>query len=264
MAERTHAAARWTVDRRSGRPGPVRRRCLRPGLADLFWVGTGLRHLGGGGRGRIGYGLDSWLGTTPWLSFAGLAFGIVSAVLLGWRHHRRFVTERAGALGRVRQRHPARHRASRRTVYSALAWGSSCRWSAWCWASLSGWVGLCIGLGLGIVNFRLTQRSVAKIGASAATNKRRPLATNTLGRLGLMTIVALGLLFLSWDLGLGTMAGLAVFQFLLLVNVARSVLKAGPHGRPGRRSACWTTDDDDQAPATRVPEMAEPTKTVPR
>lgn len=32
--------------------------------------------------GGFGYLLDSWLGTTPWLTFAGLLFGIVSAVLL--------------------------------------------------------------------------------------------------------------------------------------------------------------------------------------
>jgi F0F1-type ATP synthase assembly protein I len=42
--------------------------------------------LGGG----IGYGLDGWLNTTPWLSFAGLAFGIVSAVLLVVAQMRKF------------------------------------------------------------------------------------------------------------------------------------------------------------------------------
>lgn len=32
--------------------------------------------------GGLGYLVDSWLGTTPWLTFAGLLFGIVSAILL--------------------------------------------------------------------------------------------------------------------------------------------------------------------------------------
>lgn len=32
--------------------------------------------------GGLGYLLDSWLHTAPWLTFGGLAFGIVSAVLL--------------------------------------------------------------------------------------------------------------------------------------------------------------------------------------
>jgi F0F1-type ATP synthase assembly protein I len=34
------------------------------------------------GAGAAGYGLDSWLSTTPWLTFGGLAFGIISAVML--------------------------------------------------------------------------------------------------------------------------------------------------------------------------------------
>jgi hypothetical protein len=32
--------------------------------------------------GGLGYLLDDWLGTTPWLTFVGLAFGITSAVML--------------------------------------------------------------------------------------------------------------------------------------------------------------------------------------
>jgi hypothetical protein len=35
-------------------------------------------------------------------------------------------------------------------------------------------------------------------------------------------------LFLSASLGFGVLAGLAVFQLILLVNVARSMAKAGP------------------------------------
>ena len=48
-----------------------------------------------------------------------------------------------------------------------------------------------------------------------------------MGRLAVISVVALGLLFLSFDLGLGVMAGLASFEFLLLVNVARSMFKIG-------------------------------------
>jgi hypothetical protein len=35
--------------------------------------------------------LDSWLDTTPWITFAGLAFGIASAVLLAYANFRKFV-----------------------------------------------------------------------------------------------------------------------------------------------------------------------------
>lgn len=61
-----------------------------PTLGDLFWIGTAcaISVIAGGG---IGYALDSWLRTTPWITFGGLAFGIVSAVLLAVSQLRRFL-----------------------------------------------------------------------------------------------------------------------------------------------------------------------------
>lgn len=94
------------------------------------------------------------------------------------------------------------------------------------WAAL----GFCIGICLGIGNFRLIVRSVLKVGRRAEGNKRRPLAMNTLGRLMVMTVIALVLAWVKAPLGLGMIAGLAVFQFLLLANVTRSMLKAGISG----------------------------------
>jgi hypothetical protein len=60
-----------------------------PSLGDFFFLGTAcaISVVAGGG---IGYGLDSWLNTTPWLTFAGLAFGIVSAVMLAVNQVRKF------------------------------------------------------------------------------------------------------------------------------------------------------------------------------
>ncbi len=91
------------------------------------------------------------------------------------------------------------------------------------WAAL----GLCIGIALGIGNFRLIVRSVVKVGRRAEGNRRRPLAMNTLSRLMTMTVVALVLAWVKPPLGLGMIGGLAVFQFLLLANVTRSMLRAG-------------------------------------
>lgn len=91
------------------------------------------------------------------------------------------------------------------------------------WAAL----GFCIGIGLGIANFRLIIRSVLKVGRRAEGNKRRPLAMNTLGRLMAMTVVALVLAWVEPPLGLAIIGGLALFEFLLLGNVTRSMLKAG-------------------------------------
>lgn len=62
---------------------------LTPSLGDLFWVGTACA-LSVVIAGAAGYFLDSWLGTTPWLTFAGLAFGIASAVMLGYKALRRY------------------------------------------------------------------------------------------------------------------------------------------------------------------------------
>ena len=52
-----------------------------PKLGDFFFVGTACA-ISVVGAGALGYLLDDWWHTTPWLSFVGLAFGIVSAVLL--------------------------------------------------------------------------------------------------------------------------------------------------------------------------------------
>jgi hypothetical protein len=122
---------------------------------------------------------------------------------------------------------------SRRTVLGAVVVGLlglvGC---ALLGASLIG-LGFCIGLGLGIFNFRLIQRSVAKVGEREDENRRRPLALNTMGRLSVISVIALGLLFADFELGVGVMAGLAVFQGLLLANVARSMFKMGHVGATG-------------------------------
>jgi hypothetical protein len=90
-------------------------------------------------------------------------------------------------------------------------------------------LGLCIGIALGVANFRMVQGSVARAG-NRPGSKRRPLALNTVSRLAIITAIALGLLFVSFDLGFGVMAGLAVFQFLLLFAVIRSLIKSGVAG----------------------------------
>lgn len=91
-------------------------------------------------------------------------------------------------------------------------------------------VGACIGLTLGVLNFRLVGASVIKVGKREDENKRRPLALNTVGRLGVISAITIGLLLISFQLGFGVLSGLAVFQLVLLANVARSMMKFGPQG----------------------------------
>jgi hypothetical protein len=61
-----------------------------PTLGDLFFVGTACA-ISVVAAGGLGFLLDSWLNTTPWFTFAGLAFGITSAVLLAYNNFRKYV-----------------------------------------------------------------------------------------------------------------------------------------------------------------------------
>ncbi len=111
------------------------------------------------------------------------------------------------------------------------------------------WVGLgiALGVGIGIGNFRLIVKSVAKVGEREDSNHRRPLAANTQTRLGVITVIALGLCFLLLPLGLGVLVGLGIFQFVLLANMARSMFKSGSGGIGGMldaASASITLGDD--------------------
>ena len=91
-------------------------------------------------------------------------------------------------------------------------------------------LGACIGLGLGLANIRLITGSVARVSASGTEHPRRALAVKTLYRLGLTTLVVIGLLFASVQLGFGTAGGIAVFYLLLIVNLVRVLLQQGTAG----------------------------------
>jgi hypothetical protein len=123
---------------------------------------------------------------------------------------------------------PNIHDVARRTVAAALIVGIALLVGCISFGYALVGIGTCIGVALGVFNFRMTGNSVARAAASDVENKKRPLALNTLGRLGIITVVTLGLLLVSHQLGLGILIGLAVFQVLLLVNVARSMAHAGP------------------------------------
>lgn len=119
---------------------------------------------------------------------------------------------------------------SRRTVTAALILGVAGLVGCISFGKPMIGVGACIGLALGTINFRLVGASVIKVGKREDENKRRPLALNTVGRLGVISVITIGLLLLSFQLGFGVLSGLAVFQLVLLANVARSMMKFGPQG----------------------------------
>lgn len=123
---------------------------------------------------------------------------------------------------------PNIHDVSRRTISAALVVGVAILVGCVSFGVPLVGVGACIGVALGAFNHRMTGNSVVRASLSESVNTKRPLALNTLGRMAIITVVTLGLLLVDRTLGLGILIGLAVFQVLLLVNVARSMAQAGP------------------------------------
>jgi hypothetical protein len=93
-------------------------------------------------------------------------------------------------------------------------------------------LGACIGLSLGLLNIRLVARSVARVNEKQVARPRRALASATLVRLAATTAVVIGLAFASVQLGLGTAGGIALFYFLLLISLLRTLLQRNATGVP--------------------------------
>jgi hypothetical protein len=82
----------------------------------------------------------------------------------------------------------------------------------------------CAGLGLGLFNTALVQRSAARFAASGEPNKRR-FAISVLARLALITGLALGLALALRPEGLMVFAGLVVCQLLMIFMASIPLVK---------------------------------------
>ncbi|MGH3853216.1 MAG: ATP synthase subunit I [Pseudonocardiaceae bacterium] len=82
----------------------------------------------------------------------------------------------------------------------------------------------CGGLGLGLVNTALVQRSAARFAASGDPNKRR-FAVSVLGRLTLITGLAVCVALALRPEGLAVFAGLAALQLLMIFMASVPLLK---------------------------------------
>ena len=118
----------------------------------------------------------------------------------------------------------------RRTIVSALIVGIAAVLIALLlsqpWAAL----GLAFGLSIAVVNLRFLDAGVAKLNTSGETNNkvlRRALGTKSVTRLGIITVLCIGLLLLNGALGIGAVAGLVIFQLLFVVNVGRVIISQG-------------------------------------
>lgn len=118
----------------------------------------------------------------------------------------------------------------RRTIVSAIVVGAAAVLIVMLlsvpWAAL----GLIIGLTIAILNLRFLDAGVAKLNTSAETSNkvlRRAIGTKSVTRLGIITVICIGLLLLNGALGIGAVAGLVIFQLLFVVNVGRVIVSQG-------------------------------------
>jgi hypothetical protein len=84
---------------------------------------------------------------------------------------------------------------------------------------------LILGLVLGAGNTWLVQRSVVTYANSEAGNKKGRFTRSVLGRLGIVTLIALGCLLLVRPDGVGVLAGVAIFQMLMLGGASVTTFK---------------------------------------
>ena len=118
----------------------------------------------------------------------------------------------------------------RRTIISTIVVGAAAVLIAMLlsapWAAL----GLIIGLTIAVLNLRFLDAGVAKLNTSGETSNkvlRRAIGTKSVTRLGIITLICIGLLLLNGALGIGAVAGLVIFQLLFVVNVGRVIVSQG-------------------------------------
>jgi hypothetical protein len=82
-----------------------------------------------------------------------------------------------------------------------------------------------LGLGLGALNNRMLQRSVLRYAANEEMGKKQ-FRRGVMGRLGVVTLIAIGIGLLVRPDGLAVFVGLAVFQILMLIGAAVPVFRS--------------------------------------
>ena len=125
---------------------------------------------------------------------------------------------------------PVLQRLLRRTVVLSLIVGGVAVFLALLASAPLTAVGIVAGLSLSIVNLRFLDAGVAKVqGTGEGSGKvlRRMLRTKTAWRLAAITVIAIAALLLSFQLGLGLIIGLVIYQILFVVAVARIIFVQG-------------------------------------
>ncbi len=118
----------------------------------------------------------------------------------------------------------------RRTTISALIIGAGAFVVALLLSQPWAGLGIVIGLGLAVLNLRFLDAGVAKMQAKGQTDRkllRRAMGTKSVTRLGVITVIAIGLLVLNGPLGIGAVVGLVIFQLVFVANVGRVLVSSG-------------------------------------
>ncbi len=87
-------------------------------------------------------------------------------------------------------------------------------------------LGIALGIAIGLFNVRMIVKSVLKVTEISPEHPKRVLATKAIYRLGVSTLVVVGLLVARFNLGAGAAGGIALFYLILMAVLLRSFLKA--------------------------------------
>ena len=118
----------------------------------------------------------------------------------------------------------------RRTILSALIVGFVGFVVALLIAPPLSALGIVVGVGLAILNLRYLDRQAARVelrGEQHSKAVRRQLGGKTTGRLALVTLVVLAVVWLNAPLGIGIVSGLVLYQIVFVINVMRVVANQG-------------------------------------
>lgn len=122
---------------------------------------------------------------------------------------------------------PELQRLLRRTIFSAIGVAVAALVAAGLLGHLYFGIGATIGLVLGIVNVRLITQQTAKVSESKTTRPVRALASLTLFRLGMTTMVIIVIAVVARQIGFGAVGGVALFYFVFLANLVVPLLRKG-------------------------------------
>lgn len=93
-----------------------------------------------------------------------------------------------------------------------------------------GALGEVLGVGLAILNLRYLDKQAARVelqGEQSTKAVRRQLGGKTTGRLAILTLIVLAVVFLNAPLGIGIVSGLVLYQIVFVINVLRVVAGQG-------------------------------------